>query len=124
DGDHADEPEVPGVPAGEVQDEDAGRDHAAELDDEHHRVPDLEPRVELREGGGDRARHDVAGEDARRLARHHAFPSRARLSRSTLTPGSPKNPHERPVVYSAIRCWTVVSGRWRTAAIRRDCSWA
>ena len=53
-GDHADEPERAGVPADEVEHEDPGRDHAAELDDEHHRVLELEPRVELRERVPDR----------------------------------------------------------------------
>ena len=50
DGDHADEPEVAGVAPSEVEHEDPRRDHAAELDDEHHRVPHLEARVELGEG--------------------------------------------------------------------------
>ena len=54
DRDHADEPERAGVAADEVEDEDPGRDHAAELDDEHHRVLELQPRVELRERVPDR----------------------------------------------------------------------
>ena len=52
--DHADEPEPPVVAADEVEDEDRRRDHAAELDDEHHRVADLQARVELRERVADR----------------------------------------------------------------------
>ena len=49
DRDHADEPELAVSPADEVEHEDDGGDDAAELDDEHHRVLQLQPRVELRE---------------------------------------------------------------------------
>ena len=38
DRDHADEPELAVIPLREVLEEDHRRDHAAELDDEHHRV--------------------------------------------------------------------------------------
>ena len=43
---------------------------------------------------------------------------RARLSSSTFTPGSPKKPQERSIVYFEISCFTVSSGRCRTAATR------
>ena len=64
-----------------------------------------------------------------RLARHLLFLSslsRARLSSSTLTPGSPKKPRPRPSVFSEISFCTVASGRWRTAAMRRawSCAYA
>ena len=48
-GDHTDEPQVIRVAPSEIEQEDPGRDDAAELDDEHDRVPHLEARVELRE---------------------------------------------------------------------------
>ena len=74
----------------------------------------------------DRRERELAREDARALGRgHHYFPpslSSARLSSSTLTPGSPKKPSERPSVFCLISFCTVASGRWRTAATRCACS--
>ena len=127
DGDHADEPELSRVPAGEVEEEDPGRDHAAELDDEHHRVLQLQPRVELRERVPDRRERELAREDAGALrVPSTCLPlSRARLSSSTLTPGSPKKPQRAAVgVLARSAAATVASGRWRTAATRRACSCA
>ena len=60
------------VAAREVEEEDHGRDHAADLDDEHHRVAPLEARVELRERVADRRDDDVAREDAGGCAGHYA----------------------------------------------------
>ena len=48
----------------EVEHEDARGDHAAELDDEHHRVARLAARVELRERIPDRRENELAREDA------------------------------------------------------------
>src|SRR5262249_25662017 len=98
------------------------RDDAAELDDEHHGVLQLRARVELRKRVADRGEHEVARENAGAVGRHHAPASRssARFSSSTLTPGSPKKPRLRPSVFRSISLWTVASGRWRTAATRRD----
>ena len=45
--------------------------------------------------------------------------SSARLSSSTLTPGSPKKPMKRPSVASSISSWTRSSGRPRTSATAR-----
>ncbi len=50
--------------------------------------------------------------------------SSARFSSRTLTPGSPKKPHERPVVFWSISFCTVASGTFRLAAIRRAWSCA
>ena len=101
DRDRADEPEVPGVTTGEEDEEVDGRDHAADLDDEHDRVPELETRVELRERIADRGERELAGEDARGLPGHYCAVSlsSARLSLRTLTPGSPKKPRLRPSVF-------------------------
>ena len=65
-------------------------------------------RVELRERVADRGDDDVAREDAAGCACHQAFCSlsSARLSSSTLTPGSPRKPSERPSVLSSISCST------------------
>ena len=119
DRDRAHEPEPAGVAAHEVEDEDRGRDRAPELDDEHHRVVELLARVELRERVADRSEHELAGEDAERLAAVaccgreawggvvvsviYAPPSwsSARLSCRTFTPGSPRKPSERPSVFSS-----------------------
>ena len=104
----------------ELEEEDHGRDHAAELDDEHHGVPHLLPRIELRERIADRDEHELAREHAC-LARHYlpCSLSRARFNSRTLTPGSPKKPQLRPSVWSEISCWTVASGRRRMLATRR-----
>ena len=64
DGDRRDEPQAVRVPAHEVEHENPGRDDAAELDDEHHRVLDLQPGVELGERVADRCEHELAREDA------------------------------------------------------------
>ncbi len=40
----------------------------------------------------------------------------------TFTPGSPNTPSQRPAVFCEISFCTVDSGRWRTAAMRRDWS--
>ena len=45
DGDDIDEPQLAVVATRELEEEDAGRDHRAELDDEHDRVSCLQPRV-------------------------------------------------------------------------------
>src|SRR4029077_10621808 len=99
--DHPDEPERARVPADDVEHEDPGRYDAAELDDEHHGVANLMPWVEFRERVADGSDDDLAREGARGGARHQLVPwaSRARLSSSTLTPGSPKKSQERPIVY-------------------------
>ena len=104
-GDHTDEPEIAGVTSGEVEQEDSRRDHAAELDDEHHRIPHLQARVELREGVLDGRESEVAREDARRLTCHYCpvSLSSARLSSRTLTPVSPKNPSDRSSVDWSMR---------------------
>ena len=57
------EPEVVGAAPEQVGEEDPGRDRAAHLDHEHHRVADLHPRVELAEGRPDRRDDDVLGEE-------------------------------------------------------------
>jgi hypothetical protein len=49
-------------------------------------------------------------------------PSRARLSSSTLTPGSPMNPSARPCVYFLTKAFTVSGERPRSRAIRGTCS--
>src|SRR5262249_58545689 len=102
------------------------RDHAPELDDEHHRVVRLQTRVELRERIADRREHKVAVPHVCRAACHQVpcSLSSARLSSRTFTPGSPKKPSVRPSVFSETSFCTVASGRWRTAATRRDCSCA
>ena len=127
DRDHRDEPEIARVAPEELQEEDDRRDRAAELDDEHHRVPDLAPRVELRERPLDRGEDDLLGEDTCGGAGHYELCSlsSARFSFRTLTPGSPKKPSEPIVGRSAsISFWTVSSGRCRTAATRLDWSCA
>ena len=60
-----------------------GRDHRADLDDEHHRVADLHARVELLEAVDQRARDDVALEQRDRLALV-AWPASARTSARLL----------------------------------------
>ena len=90
------------VPADEVEEEDPGRDHAAELDDEHHRV--LEPGGAGRASGTSRGRRRAAISREKMLAdcacHYRACSlSSARLSSSTLTPGSPKKPRLRPSVF-------------------------
>ncbi len=114
-----------------------GRDHGADLDHEHHRVADLDARVELDEAVDQRARDDVARGTARPpgaraerpagsgLWRHgtHQWPpalrrSRARFSCSTLTPGSPENPSPRPCVYVGDQA---VDLRRAAAGGRRRC---
>ena len=113
-------------PCDEVLEEDHGRDHAAELDDEHHRVAQLQARVELRERVADGGEHEVAREHAGRAAGHQlrCSLSSARLRSRTFTPGSPKKPSWRPTVCCSIRLCTVASGRCRTAATRRACRFA
>src|SRR5206468_9214840 len=90
DADRADEPELARVAPREVEDEDARRDRAPELDDEHDGVPELQPWVELRERVADRVQHERAREDAARLPCHREAVSRSseRFSSSTFTPGS------------------------------------
>jgi hypothetical protein len=58
--DHAYEPERARVPANDVEHEDPGGDDAPELHDEHHRVADLMPWIELRERVADRSDDDRA----------------------------------------------------------------
>ena len=53
-----------GLPADQVGQEDPRGDGAADLDDEHHRVADLDPRVELAERGPQRRDDDVPREAA------------------------------------------------------------
>ena len=76
--------------------------------------------VELRERAAHGAADDLGGEDAGGCPRHQWLPSRssARFSSSTLTPGSPKKPSERPSVAPPISRSTVARERWRTAATR------
>ena len=68
-GDRAGEPERLAV-AGreEVAEEDDRRDDAPDLDDEHDRVAEERPRIELEERVADRGEDDLAGEDALRWA--------------------------------------------------------
>ena len=115
-------------PAREVEDEDHGRDHAAELDDEHHRVLELAARVELRERVADRRERRSRGEkmlaDWRAITCLAAL-SRARLSSSTLTPGSPKKPRRAAVgVVARSAAAPARAAGAATAATRRDCSCA
>jgi hypothetical protein len=107
-----------------------GRDRRADLDHEHHGVADLDPRVELDQAVDNCAADDVRPKQGNRatlghgwdLRRGHDRPparrSRARFSSSTFTPGSPKMPSDRPVVYWEISPITFESERWRTAATR------
>ena len=86
--------------AEQVDEEDPGRDDAADLDDEHHRVVRLQARVELGERVLDRRPDDVLGEHAcRLLVPLLAVPIRssARFSSSTFTPGSPNKPEPAAV---------------------------
>src|SRR6202034_276567 len=93
-----------------------GCDRRADLDDEHHRVVDLHARVEfgqaVDQGAADdlrlaqRYRASLDARPSRRVPtaeeRHQRPPSlwsRARLSCSTSTYGSPKMPSWRPPVY-------------------------
>ncbi len=84
-----------------------GGDRGADLDHEHHRVADLDPRVELAHrldqgGPDDRGVEEGAGPGS--LAHFSgAASSRAMLSCRTLTPGSPRTPSERPSVWSEIK---------------------
>ena len=48
--------------------------------------------------------------------------SRARLSRRTFTPGSPRKPRARPSVWSSMRARTVSRSRPRSSATRVACS--
>ena len=54
------------VPAQQLLDEDDRREQAADLDDEHHRVLDLHPRVELPERVDDRLPDDAGIPDGNR----------------------------------------------------------
>ena len=105
----------------------AGRDHAAELDDEHHRVLELQPRVELRERVPDRRERRAR---ARRCLRGVRAITRspwssARLSSRTLTPGSPKKPQRAAVgVRRRSAAARSRAAGARTAAMRRACSCA
>ena len=77
------------------------RDDRADLDDEHDRVADLHARVELDQRGHDRGAHDLGVEQRLGLLGGHAVGASraiARLSSSTLTPGSPNTPRNRPSV--------------------------
>src|SRR6266511_2058817 len=74
DRDHAHEPQLRRVSTGEIEHEDRGRDHAAELDDEHDRVAHLAARVELRERVPDRGEHELLREEAGGRAGHLAAP--------------------------------------------------
>ena len=87
----------------------------ADLDHEHHRVADLDARVELAAatraapGAGSRGSNERCGRCGLRWSSlTGASLSRARLSSRTLTPGSPKKPSERPSVLSSIRSSTSV----------------
>ncbi len=80
-----------------------GRDDRADLDDEHHRVADLDARVELAQRGEQRGAQDRRVDSSERCAVviGRASWSSARLSSRTLTPGSPSTPSERPSVLSS-----------------------
>ena len=76
-------------------DDHRGREHGADLDHEHDRVAQHQPRVELAERGGDRRAHDLALEQrALRTVRHRlaGLPPSASLSSTTLTDLSPAMP--------------------------------
>ena len=123
-------PPPSGLPPNDLDQPGDGRDHRADLDDEHHRVADLHARVELLEAVEQRARDDVALEQRDRLALvgrrhlrgHQPLPpvrrSRARFSSSTFTPGSPEKPSPRPSVYLAI---SAVDRRSARGGARRRC---
>ena len=84
----------------------------------------LEARVELRERFGSPRSTRSRERPAAASAIMTSEASRARLSSSTLTPGSPKKPRLRPSVAALTNFRTVASGTCRTAAIRRDCNLA
>ncbi len=89
-------------------------DRGADLDHEHHRVADLDPRVELPQRREQRRAHDLRVEQGAGLVLGHlagASLSRARLSSSTFTPGSPNRPRKRPSVWSEISSSTRDSGQ-------------
>src|ERR1019366_1720268 len=104
-----------------------GGDDGADLDHEHHRVADLDPWIapdDVRPEQRDRSAlgAGAAGGAVDRSIHRHQWPpvirSRARLSCSTFTPGSPENPSPRPCVYRATSDITRASGSLRTAAMR------
>ena len=99
-----------------------GRDRRAELDHEHDRVAgarvELAQRTDGRRARGSAGRRVSASAAARSGSRRvgrggshdEARRSRARLSSSTFTPGSPSTPRKRPSVWSAISPRTRASG--------------
>ena len=124
--DRGDEPELAGAALGKVEEEDAGRDQAADLDHEHDRVAHLMARVELGKRIAHCRQEQLAREDTRAPCCHQLPPSlsSARLSVRTFTPGSPSKPRLRPVVFCLMSRSTVPSGMVRTAATRRAWSCA
>ncbi len=90
------------------------RDQGADLDHEHHRVAELDPRVELAQDASQRRRAGSRGRRASATSRLRSSGgllwSRARFSSSTFTPGSPRKPSERPSVLSSISSLTRSSG--------------
>ena len=107
--------------AREVEEEDHRRDHAAELDDEHHRVAGTAGagRASGTSPGSRRGRSRARRCCSLRAVTSFVSSSSARLSSSTLTPGSPKKPSERPSVLLVDQLLRrSSSGSSRTAAIR------
>ena len=89
-----------------------GRDHRADLDDEHDRVADLD-----RAGRAWRSSRSAPAPASPRSSRlcarllhQAASSSSARFSSSTFTPGSPSTPSARPSVFSSISSCTRSSG--------------
>src|SRR5262249_56988664 len=111
------------VPAGEqVEEEDDRHDHRADLDDEDHRVAQERSWVELQERVADRRADDRACEQALASVAHcDTSRSRARLSSSTSTPGSPRKPSDRPSVYLSTSSSTRCLESPRTEATRAAC---
>ena len=129
-------------PAGELLHPDDRREQAADLDDEHHRVLDLNPRIQLSERVGNR-RLDDARIPNRNLAcafchcrvlspaeAGHYLPfvsfvdagagapnisSRARFSSSTLTRARPRKPNVGVSVCEAISSRTRLASTFRAA---------
>src|SRR5262249_17236871 len=113
-----------GIPEGLADPADR-RDQRAYLDHEHHRVADLVAGIELLDAGPQRGDQQLAVEHggASAVVVGHCWDSlsRATLSSSTFTPGSPRTPRARPSVFWPISWSTRSSGMPRTFEIR--CAW-
>ena len=123
DGDHADEPELAVCPRARSRTKIDGRDHAAELDDEHDRV--LRPGCAGRASGTSRGSRRRRARGEKMLADWRAIYalcslSSARLSSRTFTPGSPKKPERATVGVlrrsAAARSRAAGAGRRRRGA--------